>query len=91
MAERADDKKAPRFRVELAARYRAVGTFQWIDILIVNLSSTGLCIQCKEELKNGDLLELEIETFDSVQQAHKRRLIATVQWRRWQRFGLKFG
>ena len=90
MAERADDKKAPRFRVELNARFRVVGTFQWNDALVVNLSSTGLCLQSKAELNPGDLLELEIETYDSIHHAHKRRIIATIQWRRWQRYGLKF-
>ncbi len=90
MAERADQKKAPRFRVELPAHYRVVGTFHWAEMVVVNLSSTGLCIQCPEELHAGDLLEIEIETFDSIQQMHKRRLVASVQWRRWQRYGLKF-
>ena len=91
MAERADDKKAPRFRVELEAKFRFVGTFQWTDVTVVNLSSTGLCLQTRAELLPGDLIEMEIETFDSVQHAHRRRLVATVQWRRWLRYGLKFG
>ena len=84
------DRKSPRFRVELAGRFRRAGTFQWTDVVVVNLSKTGLCFQTRSELIGEDLIELEIDTRDAADKPHQRRVVGKIQWRRGQRYGVRF-
>lgn len=89
----AKPRQHERYRVDLPARARLAGEFQWHAGFLMNLSRGGVCLFLKDSelvIENGRLLEIEVATIDAKGQMHNRRLKCTTVWRRGNRYGIKF-
>ena len=83
-------RKPERYDVEINATFRAVGSLEWFDAELVNLSFGGLCMKSGATLTQDQVLEFVVETVDAEQNRHRRRVIARVIWRREGRYGVQF-
>lgn len=69
---------------------RPPGTFAWVRGLLMDLSSGGAQIHSDARLTPGTELEIEFNTVDRDGRKNRRRLNATIMWRRGSRYGCRF-
>lgn len=83
-------QKHQRFDIDLSAKFRVVGSIDWRDGRILNLSEGGVCLTTSEGVDPEQVVELIVETVDRFSQPHLRRIMAKIVWQKKQRHGLKF-
>jgi PilZ domain len=52
--------RAPRFRLDLTVRYRAIGDAEWRQAKTGNISSTGVLVRAEDALPLDTRLELRV-------------------------------
>lgn len=83
-------QKHQRFDIDLSAKFRVVGSIEWHDGRILNLSEGGVCLATRNGVDPEQIVELIVETVDRFSQPHLRRIMAKIVWQNEQRHGLKF-
>ena len=83
-------RQPQRYDVEINATFRAVGSVDWANAELVNLSFGGLCMRSSAPLTKDQVLEFIVETVDAQKNRHRRRVVARVVWKRDGRYGVQF-
>jgi hypothetical protein len=79
-----------RFHTDLVCRFRSVGTFQWDEAEVMNLSKGGVCLKAKTPPEKGALVEMEVDLYTDEGVWKNRKMRARVMWRKGKRAGLAF-
>lgn len=74
----------------LPVTLRTSGTFVWSRGTVLNLSQGGLQLHTSAPLAVGTKLEIEFSSIDRQGRKNRRKMSATIQWKRWQRYGCQF-
>jgi PilZ domain len=87
----------PRYRIEVDAKARSVGSFQWYPAKVINLSRAGACLHTKATLDGRLELDLEILVTSAPSDSGGastgpliRKVRAVILWQKGWRYGLKF-
>lgn len=85
--KQANKRQHQRHPVAIKVKARPVGSKDWIDGHLLNLSKGGTCIETFQGFFVGQMIEVKIPKQGGIEE-HK--LTATVVWKRDHRHGLNF-
>ncbi len=74
----------------LPVTLRTMGTFVWARGTVMNLSQGGLQLQTSAKFEVGKKIEIEFSTVDRQGRLNRRKMTATIKWKKAQRYGCEF-